>query len=62
MAGDVTLALDHAGNLAGLLKEAEREPRARLYRALGVELQLDVVADPKTVDARLLLCGGGGGI
>lgn len=61
-AGEVAVALDHAGNLSRLLKGAEREPRARLYRTLGLELQLDVVADPMTVDARLLLCGGGGGI
>lgn len=29
---------------------------------LGPELQLDVVADPMALDARLLLCGGGGRI
>ena len=61
-AGEVAVALDHAGNLAKLLKGTEREPRARLYRTLGLQLQLDVVADPMTVDARLLLCGGGGRI
>ena len=61
-AAEVAVALDHAGDLAQLLKGAEREPRARLYRTLGLELQLDVVADPMIVDTRLLLCGGGGGI
>ena len=59
---EISLALDHAGSLAHLLAEAEREPRARLYRTLGLELQLDVVADPKTIDVRLQLCGGGGRI
>ena len=61
-ADEIALALDHAGSLAQLLTDAEREPRARLYRTLGLELQLDVVADPKTVDARLQLSGGGGRI
>lgn len=61
-ADEIALALDHAGSLAQMLTGAEREPRARLYRTLGLELQLDVVSDPKTVDARLQLCGGGGGI
>lgn len=61
-ADEVLVALEHAGNLAKLLSQAEREPRARLYQALGLQLQLDVVADPRTVDARLLLCGGGGRI
>ncbi len=58
---DVTAALDHAGDLAGLLKTAEREPRARLYQALGLEVRINVVGDP-TLEARLLLCGGGGRI
>ena len=31
-ADDINLALDHAGDLAQLLQEAERETRARLYR------------------------------
>lgn len=61
-ADEVSAALDRAGGLAKLLAGAEREPRARLYRTLGLELQLDVVADPKTVHARLQLCGGGGRI
>ena len=60
-AAEITAALDHAGDLASLLKTAEREPRAQLYRALGLELRVDVVGDP-TVEARLLLCGGGGRI
>jgi site-specific DNA recombinase len=59
---EISLALDHAGSLTQLLAESEREPRARLYRTLGLELQLDVVADPKTIDVRLQLCGGGGRI
>lgn len=61
-ANEIALALDHAGNLAKLLKRAEREPRARLYRTLGLQLQLNVIAQPISVDARLLLCGGGGRI
>ena len=31
-ASDVGAALDHAGDLAALLKDAERNARARLYR------------------------------
>jgi len=59
-ADQVAAALDHAGDLAHLLETAEREPRARLYRTLGLELLLDPVEDQ--VEARLQLCGGGGGI
>jgi hypothetical protein len=40
-ASDVATALDHAGDLAKILKEAEREARARLYRTLGLQLLLD---------------------
>lgn len=61
-ANEVALALDHAGSLAKVLKRAEREPRARVYRTLGLQLQLDVVTSPLKLDARLLLCGGGGRI
>ena len=35
-ASDVAAALDHAGDLAKILKDAEREARARLYRTLGL--------------------------
>ena len=55
-------ALDHAGNLATMLSEAERETRARLYQALDLELLLDPVGDSPTLDVRLQLCGGGGRI
>lgn len=59
-ADDVNAALDHAGDLASLLKDAEREARARLYRTLGLQLLLDPVSD--RVEARLQLSGGGGRI
>lgn len=59
---DINLALDHAGDLAQLLQEAERETRARLYRTLDLVLNLDPVGDPPTLDVRLQLCGGGGRI
>ena len=52
----------HAGDLAGLVAKAERETRARLYRTLDLVLNLDPVGDPPTVDVRLQLCGGRGGI
>lgn len=61
-AEDIHQALDHAGDLAGLLADAERETRARLYRTLDLTLNLDPVGDPPTLDVRLQLCGGGGGI
>ena len=61
-AEDIHQALDHAGDLAGLVAEAERETRARLYRTLDLVLNLDPVGDPPTLDVRLQLCGGGGGI
>ena len=61
-ADDIAAALDHAGDLAGLLAEAERETRARLYRTLDLVLNLDPVGDPPTLDVRLQLCGGGGRI
>ena len=61
-AADIHTALDHAGDLAGLLHEAERETRARLYQALELELLLDPVGEPPTLDVRLQLCGGGGRI
>lgn len=53
-------ALDHAGDLAAMLSEAERETRARLYQALDLELLLDPVGDSPTMNVRLQLCGGGG--
>ncbi len=61
-AEDIHQALEHAGDLAGLLAEAERETRARLYRTLDLVLNLDPVGDPPTLDVRLQLCGGGGRI
>ena len=61
-ADDIATALDHAGNLAALLAESERETRARLYQALDLELLLDPVGDSPTLDVRLQLCGGGGRI
>jgi site-specific DNA recombinase len=57
---DIATALDHAGDLAVLLAEAERETRARLYQALDLVLQLDPVQE--TLEARLQLSGGGGRI
>ena len=39
-AGDVARTLDHAGDLARLLAESERETRARLYRTLDLVLNL----------------------
>ena len=59
-ASDVAAALDHAGDLAKILKDAEREARARLYRTRGLELLLDPVGN--RVEARLQLSGGGGRI
>ncbi len=61
-ADQIREALDHAGNLAAMLSEAERETRARLYQALDLELLLDPVRDSPTMDVRLQLCGGGGRI
>ncbi len=61
-ADDIGTALDHAGDLAALLAESERETRARLYRTLDLVLNLDPVGDPPTLDVRLQLCGGGGRI
>ena len=59
-ANDIATALDHAGDLAALLAEAERESRARLYRTLDLDLQLDPIQE--TLAARLQLHGGGGRI
>jgi hypothetical protein len=61
-ADEIREALDHAGDLAAMLSEAERETRARLYQALDLELLLDPVGDSPTLDVRLQLCGGGGRI
>lgn len=61
-ANEIREALDHAGDLAAMLSEAERETRARLYQALDLELLLDPVGDSPTLDVRLQLCGGGGRI
>ena len=61
-AEDIHQALEHAGDLAGLLAEAERETRARLYRTLDLVLNLDPVGNSPTLDVRLQLCGGGGRI
>jgi hypothetical protein len=44
-AAEVEAALDHAGDLAAILKTAERDSRARLYRTLGLELLLDPVGN-----------------
>lgn len=52
-AEEVTAALDHAGDLAQMLKTAERDSRARLYRTLGLVLNLDPVGHPPTLDVRL---------
>ena len=41
---------------------AERETRAQLYQALDLDLHLDPVGDPPTLEVRLQLCGGGGRI
>ena len=49
-ASDVAAVLDHAGDLAKILKDAEREARARLYRTLGLQLLLDPVGN--RVEAR----------
>lgn len=59
-ATEVGSALDHAGDLAKILKTAERDSRARLYRTLGLELLLDPVGN--RVEARVQLCSGGGRI
>lgn len=40
---EVEKALDDAGDLGVVLSKAEREPRARLYRALDLDRQLDPV-------------------
>ncbi|MCB0995878.1 MAG: hypothetical protein KDB21_12350 [Acidimicrobiales bacterium] len=61
-ADQIREALDHAGDLAATLAEAERETRARLYQALELELLLDPVGESPTLDVRLQLCGGGGRI
>ncbi len=59
-ASEVSSALNHAGDLAKLLKHAERDSRARVYRTLDLELLLDPVRN--RVEARVQLCGGGGRI
>lgn len=59
---EITAALDHAGSLAQMLHDSERETRARLYQALNLELNLDPVGESPTLDVRLQLCGGGGRI
>jgi hypothetical protein len=61
-ADQIREALDHAGSLAAMLSEAERETRARLYQALDLELLLDPVGESPTVDVWLQLCGGGGSV
>ncbi len=61
-ADEISEALDHAGNLTAILSEAERETRARLHQALDLELNLDPVGEPPTLDVRLQLCSGGGRI
>ncbi len=57
---EVAGALDHAGDLTHLLQTAEREPRARLYRTLGLKLMLDPVGN--RVEAQVQLTSGGGRI
>ncbi len=59
-AADIGAALDHAGDLAAILRDAERDTRAQLYRTLGLELLLDPVGN--RVEARLQLSGGGGAL
>ena len=59
-ADDIATALDQGGNLTALLVESERETRARLYRTLDLDLQLDPIHE--TLAARLQLDGGGGRI
>jgi len=44
-AEDIHQALEHASDLAGLLNEAERETRARLYRTLDLVLNLDPLSE-----------------
>ena len=61
-ADQIREALDHAGNLAAMLSEAERETRARLDQALDLELLLDPVGDSPTLVVPLQLLGGGGRI
>lgn len=61
-ADDIATSLDHAGDLSSLLVGAERETRARLYRALVLELLLDPDGESPTLHVRLQLCGGGGRI
>ena len=58
----IAATLDSAGDVATILKSVRREPRARLYRTLGLELRLNTLGKPPTAEARLLLCGGGGRI
>ncbi|HWM23118.1 MAG TPA: hypothetical protein VNO51_25730 [Ilumatobacteraceae bacterium] len=60
--GAAQAAPRYAGDLAAMLSEAVRETRARLYQALDLELLLDPVGQPPTLDVRLQLCGGGGRI
>ena len=43
---DINRALEHAGNLAQILQDAERETTAPLYQALDLTLNLDPVGDP----------------
>jgi len=61
-AQEIREALDHAGDLAAMLSEAERETRAQLYQALDLELHVNPVGDSPSLDVRLQLCGGGGRI
>lgn len=52
-AEDIHPALEHAGDLAGLLAEAERETRARFYRTLDLVLNLGRPSDPGRTAAAL---------
>jgi hypothetical protein len=59
---ELATAVDQAGSIASLLRNVERETRAQLYQALDLELLLDPVGAPPTIELRLQLCGGGGRI
>jgi hypothetical protein len=59
---DVTHALTAAGGLVGLLHQADREHRARLYGELGITLEYQREAATEHVLVRSQLHSGGGRI